>query len=114
MLKFGLHFYPTGLKPEITCTFVVIDKVLDEYQLDGILSSAIDRKHGWGSLHYVGLGIDVTWPGFQITTTQEKRQSVRDALKYRLGPNYDVVLELDHIHIEYQPKVAVNIIWRNA
>lgn len=24
--------------------------------------------------------------------------------KYMLGPNYDVVLEKDHIHIEYDPK----------
>ena len=36
--------------------------------------------------------------------TQYEISKLMGSLKYMLRPNYDVVLEKDHIHIEYDPK----------
>ncbi len=109
MISFGRHFYPTGLKPEITCTISIIKDVADELELDVILSSAIDRTHSRGSLHYVGLAIDIYWERF----TQFDGDEFRVNLKEQIGVHYDVVLEGDHVHVEYQPKEPVNAIWRD-
>ena len=111
MIRFGPHFYPTGMKPEITSIFCIIDSTLKHESIIGILSSGVDRKHGVKSLHYVGLAVDITWEGFQYANGTLNKD-IRDELKYILGPHYDVVLEDDHVHIEYQPKVAINEQWR--
>jgi len=34
----------------------------------------------------------------------EQLAELHDRLKWGLGPHYDVVLEKDHLHIEYDPK----------
>jgi hypothetical protein len=111
LLSFGEKFYPTGLKPEITITFLPIYLVCNEHGVKPILSSGIDRKHRPKSLHYPGMAVDVYWIGFELNG-HELKQLVRDDLADALGPHYDVVLEGDHVHIEYQPKVAVNAHWR--
>jgi hypothetical protein len=111
MTRFGPYFYPTGLKPEITCTFSIIDSVAIAHNLDIVLSSGIDRKHKAKSLHYVGLAVDISWVGFSFSS-RATRESVRDELRARLGKHYDVVIEDTCIHIEYQPKIAVNQHWR--
>ena len=40
-----------------------------------------------------------------IVTGQKKNpRHVTGDIETRLGPDYDVVLEHDHIHVEYDPK----------
>jgi len=111
MIRFGPYFYPTGLKPEITCTFQIISEVSNEYNLEIVLTSSIDRKHKAKSLHYVGLSVDISWPGFHREIEGVGIQ-VRQSLASRLGTHYDVVLEDNCIHIECQPKTAINEHWR--
>lgn len=63
------------------------------------LTSVSDGVHSKGSSHYVGNAIDIRIKDmfFDIITFAKM-------LKQALGDNYDVVKEIDHIHIEYQPK----------
>ena len=76
----------------------IIDPILREHNQELVLTSYLDGKHSKGSLHYVGLAIDLrTW---DITTP---RDCVREMQK-ALGEDFDVILERDHIHLEYQPK----------
>ena len=112
MLSFGQWFQPLGLKPEITCTFTIIDEACASHGVRAILSSGVDRTHGAKSLHYAGLAVDVTWKGFQASDPIV-RAAILAALVSALGSNYDVVLEDDHIHIEFQPKQPVNAHWRD-
>lgn len=65
-----------------------------------VITSGLDGKHGAKSLHYTGNAFDIrTW----IYTEAEIEQLMKD-IKELLGKDYDVVLESDHIHIEYDPK----------
>lgn len=64
------------------------------------LTSGTEGKHSPGSLHYVGLAIDIGL----LNIPQNTRIIIRDSARDALGLEYDVVLESDHLHIEYQPK----------
>ena len=62
------------------------------------ITSGNDGKHMKNSLHYEDKAIDIR--------TRDMNYPVGTTLFIRkaLGKNYDVILERDHIHIEYQPK----------
>jgi len=48
-------------------------------------------------LHYANDAFDSNKPEF-------KREEILRGLKIDLGQKFDVVMEVDHIHIEYDPK----------
>lgn len=66
---------------------------------DAIITSARDGVHKRASLHYQGQAIDLRT--FDMPPGRE-HDVVRE-LKNVLGPDFDVVLEPDHIHLEYDP-----------
>lgn len=63
-----------------------------------VITSALDGKHSKGSLHYKGLALDFR------TRTLDDPQALATALATALGDDYDVVLEGDHLHVEYDPE----------
>jgi len=61
-----------------------------------VVTSTYEGNHSESSLHYCDEAVDIrSW---------EKASEVRDEIKDELGPDYDVVIEPGHIHIEYDPK----------
>ena len=65
-----------------------------------VITSANDGKHGENSFHPKGRACDYRtryFPEFQI---EDIAQNLRDWL----GPDYDVVVESDHIHCEFDPQ----------
>lgn len=72
-------------------------------------TSANDGKHMEGSKHYSDEALDIRiW---QMVT--KEYPDARDAplvkqaarrLQIKLGEDYDVVVEKDHIHVEYDPE----------
>ena len=64
-----------------------------------VITSGSDGKHGQNSLHYKGLALD-----FRIWNLGGAESDVLPELKAALGPEYDVVLEGDHFHVEYDPE----------
>lgn len=72
-----------------------------------IITSCNDGIHSRNSFHYVDRGFDVRYLGRRIggiDQTHQKAQAREWAarLKQALGPAFDVVVEIDHIHIEYE------------
>ena len=70
---------------------------------DVTVTSAVDGTHGIGSLHYVGYAADVRIWGI----IDDYLPQFTEGLSEALGEEFDVVLESDHIHIEFQPKVKI-------
>lgn len=66
---------------------------------DGVtVTSALDGLHSAGSLHYYGLALDFRTRYF----TNDERMAVYSDLCYELsGEEYTVVLESDHIHVQF-------------
>ena len=64
---------------------------------DLYVTSHREGRHGIVSLHPDGWAFDIRKP-----TT--KLNEVVNSIRVSLGTNFDIVIELDHIHIEYDPK----------
>jgi len=65
-----------------------------------VVTAGFDGKHMAGSKHYEGNAFDMR---SRIYTDYELR-TLLDNLRENLGTDYDVVDEVSHIHIEYDPK----------
>lgn len=83
---------------------LVAEAVYKEFGFSEItVTEGSGGKHKDGSLHYKGLAIDIrTWH-----IASESLQVIAGEIRHRLGPDYDVVVEADHIHLEYDPKGPV-------
>jgi hypothetical protein len=76
-----------------------------------VITSATDGVHGDGSLHGVGCAFDIRFTGnrtggINCAHEHQEPQAVAWAhrMKQQLGPDYDVVVEADHLHVEWDPK----------
>lgn len=90
---------PSNLSPQCLLAIIVVDQVLESYDADLVITSLNDAKHSQTSLHYRGDAFDVrVWEvPHQV---EDVAQDIRDAL----NKHWDVVVESDHIHVEYQPR----------
>ena len=102
MMRIKLGVKVNGIKPEMILAYVVANDIYSEYEIECVITSCTDSSHSHASLHYVGYAIDLRTRdmGIQLETV------ITDRLQLALGDQYDVVLENDHIHVEYQPKEA--------
>lgn len=63
-----------------------------------VVTSINDGRHMAGSKHYSGNAADIRiW-------YMRNPSACCAAIRKVLGPDFDVVLEKDHIHLEYDPK----------
>ena len=87
------------LSPQIVLAVMIANEVYKKHGADLVITSGDDGKHLPHSLHYQGHAVDLRiW-----TIAPSKVPHVVKDLRNALGANYDVVLESDHIHIEYDP-----------
>ena len=93
-LKAGTRL--AGVSPVICVALVVAWSVYSRHAAPLVVTSVTDGSHMSGSLHHAGLAVDIRLPIYDTPR-------VVSELKQSLGAEYDVVLELDHIHIEYDP-----------
>lgn len=97
-----------GVKPETVVAMNVADMVyLKNTGAEVVITEVTGGKHGRGSLHYVGLAFDCrTRDSFGDKQPFHKELITRIvlAIRERLGESYDVVIESDHLHVEFQPK----------
>ena len=64
---------------------------------EAVVTSTYEGDHVANSLHYSNEAIDLRWPSFQDSEAVIK-------LREYLGVAFDVVPEVSHIHVEYDPK----------
>jgi len=95
LIKAGVDI--SRLNREIRRALNTIDTIHHSYGIDLVITSTFEGNHGAGSLHYANDAID-------IRILQTFKNNVFADLRDRLGNDFDVVLERDHIHIEYDPK----------
>lgn len=88
----------TCLKPEIYSIFPILDELWDEEGLTCWITSANEGTHASNSLHYKSLAIDLRRWGL------DDPKSFVQTLQRELGADYDVVLEDNHIHVEWDPQ----------
>ncbi len=101
-LKPGVRI--TGMRPEILLAVVAAMEVYKAAGHDLTITACVDGKHTTGSLHYAGAAIDIRTRDLAPADVQ----TVLAQIKACLGDDFDVLLEVDHIHIEFQPKQEIN------
>lgn len=86
---------------------VVVASVMHEFGKRCTITSLNDGKHSEQSFHYHGLAVDFRTreegPDFKQWPSDERRH-ILQAIKNRLGSDYDCVDERDHYHVEFDPK----------
>lgn len=104
-LKAGVRL--TDMTPQILLAMLVTEQVYEEYGFEVVITSINDGTHSVNSLHYLGRAVDVRVrdPHGSWSMPGDIRVKVVDEITRRLGDNnYDIILESDHIHEEYDPK----------
>ena len=92
LVKLGVDI--SRLQRPIRRALNIIDAVHKEFEgEEAVITSTYEGDHSASSLHYANLALD-------IRRGMNAEQTVK-ALRRALGKNFDVVLEKDHIHIEY-------------
>jgi len=89
-----------GIRPELVLALFIADQVYSDNGKNLVITSLNDSQHSKTSLHYSGAAADLRINYFNKS---ESMKVVRD-LRTRLNDDYDVILEEDHIHLEFQPK----------
>lgn len=98
LLKPGVRV--AGLRPEILLAVIAAERVCAEMGVDCVVTACVDGIHKAGSLHYRGLAVDLRSRDFLPGDVDKAIARIKQCL----GTDYDVVLEKDHIHIEFQQK----------
>lgn len=86
-----------GIRGEIMFAVLAVDEVYAEYAEELVITSVTDGRHMRGSLHHCGLAMDCRLPKHNL-------DSIVAEIQRRIGVHYDVVLESDHIHVEFDYK----------
>jgi len=90
-----------GIQPQVVLAIVTAQALWEKYGAQELtVTSVTEGRHSRTSLHYAGFAVDLRIHGIPVGY----RQALRDELAERLGPEFDVILEEDHIHVEWQPK----------
>ncbi len=100
-MKFKKGVKINNIKPEMVTALIVIEAIYLKYGVELVVTACTDGKHSKGSLHYVGYAIDTRTRNF---LTDDIINQVADDIREALTDEFDVVVESDHLHIEFQPK----------
>ena len=88
------------LKREIRRKLPTIDNVYKKMDaMEAVLTSTRHDAHGADSLHYNDNAVDVRLPYHKNHTDMVVKE-----LKKQLGVNFDVVLSVGCVHVEFDPK----------
>lgn len=98
MIKAGVDL--RGLTPQMAVAYTIASLIYHRYEQPCWITSGSDGKHGPNSLHYQGKALDLRTRHLTV----EQIPLIHRELKIALGTQFDVVLEGDHLHIEFDPK----------
>lgn len=89
-----------NLQPQIVIALIVANDVYREHGFVLCITSISDSVHGPGSLHVSGMACDL-----RIKTIPANMAAILSKeIRADLTSEFDVILEFDHIHIEFDPK----------
>jgi hypothetical protein len=95
LIKQGVDI--SRLNREIRRGLGIVEKIYNENNEELIITSTFEGIHSAGSLHYGNDAFDfrlpVKFPG-----------TIIGGVRRALGPEYDMVEEQKHVHVEYDPK----------
>lgn len=95
LIKAGVDI--SRLNREIRRTLPIVNEYFLLRAHEIVITSTYEGNHSAGSLHYSNDAYDIRCPKSPPSISVGE-------IKELLGKDFDVVDEVDHIHIEYDPK----------
>jgi hypothetical protein len=95
LVKAGVDI--SRLNREIRRALPVAEGIMKGRDDELVITSTYEGNHGAGSLHYSN-------DAFDCTARNELSPRAANEIGHDLGPDYDVVAERDHIHVEWEQK----------
>ena len=92
-----------GVKPKILVIAAAAANAAWDEGWDVVITSGTDGQHMVGSKHYSSEALDLRISNIPVLDLP----LYVERLRARLGHDYDVVLESDHIHVEFDPQPVV-------
>jgi len=86
-----------GIRPEVVLALRIVEAVYQAHGAPFVITSIMEGTHKRASLHYLGCAADLRLP-------PKDAASIVAEAKAALGEDYDVILEGDHVHVEFQAK----------
>ena len=101
MLQFkaGVSLY--GLQPEILWA---VDRCVETWIGDCVVTSARGDRHSTKSRHYSGLAVDLR----SRNHTPEQIAATVINVRAATGNDYDFIFETNHYHLEYDQKTSMS------
>ncbi len=95
-----------GVCPQIVFALAVATRIYEAHGVELVITSCNDATHSETSLHYDGRAVDLRTRNLEPDSSHPYRRPapVAREIGERLGRDFDVVLESDHIHLEWQPR----------
>lgn len=96
MIKAGVDL--RGITPQMAIAYTIAQFIYStKAGARCVITSGSDGKHGPNSLHYKGKALDIRTNSLR----PDQVHPIYISLKECLGEQFDVVLESDHIHVEF-------------
>jgi hypothetical protein len=89
-----------GLVPQMSIAVIVLHELYKEAGAELRITSGNDGEHMRSSEHKAGKALDFGIRGSAVADYKGIALSAGIAL----GPHYQVLLEVDHIHVEWDPQ----------
>jgi hypothetical protein len=90
-----------NVHPKIYLAISKVAEIYEDVDTELVITSVRDSKHSKNSLHQYGKAFDVrVWNLPKHVNHIELTKTIAN----ELGIEFDVVYEINHIHIEYDPK----------
>jgi hypothetical protein len=88
-----------GISWRMFVASLLIEPIFKLYGAELVITSGVDGTHKQDSKHYEGLALD-----YRTRDLSGREVEVAGKVAAALNPlGYDVVLEKDHLHVEYDP-----------
>ena len=102
MVQFKDGVSVDGIKKETIALIVILNTYFElRIGKEFVVTSCTDGKHMKGSKHYSGNAIDIR--SRHLTTSEINK--LKSWFDCHHGVKYDMVVEKDHIHVEYDPLI---------
>jgi hypothetical protein len=103
ILKPGVSL--SGVNSALIIAMMVAKDAMDNFDYDCCITSVVEGRHSYNSLHYSGCAFDIR---VKEATTVGNAELILGRLIEALTNDFDVILEwgdgtAPHIHVEYQP-----------
>lgn len=96
------------LSPDMARTVMIqiTMQVFAEHGKDAIITGCLEGRHSRKSEHYQGNALD--WRTRHLDSEQEAHE-ITATIQTRLGKDFVVIFEADHIHTHWQPNGPLNL-----